>query len=138
MQTIDEIILSIVGVDISKTTNSTLNVNTLTPVDFVYFYTSSESTNLDVIVNNATSLDYLVLFCQENNLPITNIFSSSKKVKLHDKNIANKTIFNTLINYKFANNNNNVISGFPPIEGYFLLQENGYYLLQEDGYKIIW
>jgi hypothetical protein len=129
MQTINEILYNLVGLNIGINSDSELTTIEKPILDYFDIKGVSNATLSDLVCNNVISLDNLVNIAKENNVLLTdnNINIRFKKSYISDisvqKNLlANKKVF---------------VSRFIELEINYLLQENGFYLLQENGYKII-
>jgi len=129
MQTINEILNILTGLNISINSDSELTTIDKPIIDYFNIKGVSNATLSDNVCNYLISLDNLVQVANENNVKLTdsNINLTLQKSYISDvsvqKNIiADKKVFASR-EYKFNIN--------------YLLQENGFYLLQENGFNII-
>jgi len=135
METIEEIIFNLVGIEIFTNSNNEVVLKEKTENNTITFLSPSLASVSDILANQSISLDNLVSFSQKNNISLINVNKETKKV-VFDKNLINDlSIFKNIESkrLKFANG---VISMVNESFSY-LLQENGDYILQENGYKII-
>lgn len=135
METIEEIILKLVGIQLFTDIKNEVVFKEQAINNIVTFFSPSNASVTDILVNNSISLDNLVSFSQLNKISLVNVNKESKKV-VFDKNlIKDLSIFKNIESkrLKFANG---VISMANESFSY-MLQENGFYILQENGYKII-
>lgn len=135
METIEEIIFNLVGIQLFTDTKNEVVLKEQIVNNSVNFLSPSLASVVDILVNNSISLDNLVSFSQLNNISLVNVNKDTKKV-VFDKNlIKDLSIFKNIQSkrLKFANG---VISMVNESFSY-MLQENGFYILQENGYKII-
>jgi hypothetical protein len=129
MQTINEILYNLVGLNIGINSDSELTTIEKPILDYFDIKGVSNATLSDLVCNNVISLDNLVNIAKENNVLLTdnNINIRFKKSYISDISVQKNLLANKKI---FA-------SRFIELEINYLLQENGFYLLQENGYKII-
>lgn len=135
METIEEIIFNLVGIQLFTDTKNEVVLKEQIVNNSVNFLSPSRASVADILANNSISLDSLVSFSQLNKISLVNVNKESKKV-VFDKNlIKDLSIFKNIESkrLKFANG---VISMVNESFSY-MLQENGFYILQENGYKII-
>lgn len=129
MQTINEILYNLVGLNIGINSDSELTTIEKPILDYFDIKGVSNATLSDLVCNNVISLDNLVNIAKENNVLLTdnNINIRFKKTYISDISVQKNLLANKKV---FA-------SRFIELEINYLLQENGFYLLQENGYKII-
>jgi hypothetical protein len=129
MQTINEILYNLIGLNIGINSDSELTTIEKPIFDYFDIKGVSNATLSDLVCNNVISLDDLVNIAKENNVSLTdnNINIRFKKSYISDISVQKNLLANKKV---FA-------SRFIKLEINYLLQENGFYLLQENGYKII-
>jgi len=135
METIEEIIFNLVGIEIFTISNNEVVLKEKTESNTITFLSPSLASVSDILANQSISLDNLVSFSQKNNISLINVNKETKKV-VFDKNLINDLSIFKNIESKRLNFANGVISMVNESFSY-LLQENGDYILQENGYKII-
>jgi len=135
METIEEIIFNLVGIEIFTNSNNEVVLKEKTENNTITFLSPSLASVSDILANQSISLDNLVSFSQKNNISLINVNKETKKV-VFDKNLINDLSIFKNIESKRLNFANGVISMVNESFSY-LLQENGDYILQENGYKII-
>jgi len=129
MQTINDIILSLTGLNYVNSSDSELTTIDKPIIDYFDIKGVSNATLSDLVCNNVISLDNLVNIANENNVLLTdnNINLRFKKSYISDISVQKNLIANKKV---FA-------SRFIKVQINYLLQENGFYLLQENGFNII-
>ena len=119
METIEEIIFNLVGIEIFTISNNEVVLKEKTESNTITFLSPSLASVSDILANQSISLDNLVSFSQKNNISLINDLSIFKNIESKRLKFANGVI--SMVNESFS----------------YLLQENGDYILQENGYKII-
>jgi hypothetical protein len=96
METIEEIIFNLVGIEIFTTSNNEVVLKEKTENNTITFLSPSLASVSDILANQSISLDNLVSFSQKNNISLINVNKETKKV-VFDKNLINDlSIFKNL------------------------------------------